>query len=501
MTLLVSDPRSENFDKPPPPKKKWIQDYLEKECNNVKENRIEDGDNPIKIEAKVQKVIDHFQDYIDETNKKHGKFTEPSSPAENKNMASMLTSNSCGVKFNNCIKELARHVPPVEAPDMSKQEIGGVVQEVISQFLNGSLADAGYRHSRKRSHRSAKSKEGKFHVHQTEPVAESRDSAEGCTPPKSIKQNPEPPLIKDENGVLNLSLPKTAARVTFSSKDDCYSTDSFHTSQASKSQEMKDLDVFARASQSCEAVSMPSYLIDTSARLPHSLAHSGLKQAVIYTNSLKHKPQALSGTLSAAVGPAIIAPPTPQKLSVIMPVPVEKLISPSINTSSYSMESILSKSPTPPNTFLHPQPSFNDMPTKKPDPKTPNKSSMAKATSPAKVSGCATISKELKSQSASKTKDESKKYSCREVHNRLEKNRRALLKKNFDELAVECELDPKKASNLTVIRSAYKYVMGLKRQERENEKELSNLVKEKIRMKQLLETLKREMPGVLPEGS
>ena len=106
-------------------------------------------------------------------------------------------------------------------------------------------------------------------------------------------------------------------------------------------------------------------------------------------------------------------------------------------------------------------------------------------------------SKQKKSSPSSKAKDETKKYSCRELHNRLEKNRRALLKQCFDGLALECELDPKKAFNLTVIRSAYKYVMGLKRRERENEKELSNLVKEKIKKKALLDTLKRQMPGVL----
>jgi len=90
--------------------------------------------------------------------------------------------------------------------------------------------------------------------------------------------------------------------------------------------------------------------------------------------------------------------------------------------------------------------------------------------------------------------------STREVHNRLEKNRRAHLKTCFDELAVECDLDPKKASNLTVIRSAYKYIMSLRRKERENERNLATLVQEKIKRQNLLEELKREFPGYKSES-
>jgi len=99
-------------------------------------------------------------------------------------------------------------------------------------------------------------------------------------------------------------------------------------------------------------------------------------------------------------------------------------------------------------------------------------------------------------------KDEIKRTSSttREVHNRLEKNRRAHLKMCFDELAAECDLDPKKASNLTVIRSAYKYIMSLRRKERENEKNLATLVQEKIKRQNLLEELKREFPGYKSES-
>lgn len=97
----------------------------------------------------------------------------------------------------------------------------------------------------------------------------------------------------------------------------------------------------------------------------------------------------------------------------------------------------------------------------------------------------------------SESKDEIKRTSSntREVHNRLEKNRRAHLKACFDELACECELDPRKASNLMVIRSAYKCIMTLRRQEREHEQTLAALVQEKIKRQSLLNELKRELPG------
>lgn len=97
--------------------------------------------------------------------------------------------------------------------------------------------------------------------------------------------------------------------------------------------------------------------------------------------------------------------------------------------------------------------------------------------------------------------DEPKRTSCsREVHNRLEKNRRAHLKKCFDDLATEVELDPKKASNLTVIRGAYKYIQVLRRKERENEHDLAHLVQSKISLKQRLEHLKSEFPGYKAES-
>jgi MAX-binding protein len=81
------------------------------------------------------------------------------------------------------------------------------------------------------------------------------------------------------------------------------------------------------------------------------------------------------------------------------------------------------------------------------------------------------------------------------MHNRLEKNRRAHLKQCFDELASECEVDARKASNLTVIKSALKYIMVLRRKEREYEKELADLVQQKIRKQQLLAQLQGSSPA------
>ena len=82
--------------------------------------------------------------------------------------------------------------------------------------------------------------------------------------------------------------------------------------------------------------------------------------------------------------------------------------------------------------------------------------------------------------------------STREVHNRLEKNRRAQLKSCFNELATECDLDPAKASNLLVIRTAYKSIMTLRREEREQERTVAALVQEKIRRQARLAELRRQ---------
>ena len=178
--------------------------------------------------------------------------------------------------------------------------------------------------------------------------------------------------------------------------------------------------------------------------------------------------------------------------TVIQPMPLERLIAPKVSVQDTKLGSR-----TTDNTSLSSNVKIGGYEA----PKLFHQPAHTKTANPS-LKSIQDLKPSLRSKSGrSKIRDEQKKSSSsnREMHNRLEKNRRALLKKCFDELALECELDPKKSSNLTVIRAAYKYVLELRRKERENEKELSNLVKDKIRKQQELEELKRNYPGVLEE--
>ena len=60
-------------------------------------------------------------------------------------------------------------------------------------------------------------------------------------------------------------------------------------------------------------------------------------------------------------------------------------------------------------------------------------------------------------------------------------------------------MDPAKASNLLVIRTAYKSIMALRREEREQERSLATLVQDKIRRQARLAELRREFAGLCPE--
>ncbi|KAJ3589743.1 hypothetical protein NHX12_010586 [Muraenolepis orangiensis] len=82
----------------------------------------------------------------------------------------------------------------------------------------------------------------------------------------------------------------------------------------------------------------------------------------------------------------------------------------------------------------------------------------------------------------------------REVHNKLEKNRRAHLKECFDTLKknVPC-VDDKKTSNLSVLRGALRYIQTLKRKEKEYEHEMERLAREKIATQQRLAELKSQL--------
>ncbi|XP_021704320.1 rho GTPase-activating protein gacF isoform X4 [Aedes aegypti] len=83
----------------------------------------------------------------------------------------------------------------------------------------------------------------------------------------------------------------------------------------------------------------------------------------------------------------------------------------------------------------------------------------------------------------------------REVHNKLEKNRRAHLKECFEQLKKQLTLQPdeKKTSNLSILHAAIRYIQVLKRKEREYEHEMERLAKEKIASQNRILVLKREI--------
>uniref|UniRef100_A0A671KDI8 Max-binding protein MNT n=1 Tax=Sinocyclocheilus anshuiensis TaxID=1608454 RepID=A0A671KDI8_9TELE len=82
----------------------------------------------------------------------------------------------------------------------------------------------------------------------------------------------------------------------------------------------------------------------------------------------------------------------------------------------------------------------------------------------------------------------------REVHNKLEKNRRAHLKECFETLKKNIpHVDEKKTSNLSVLRSALRYIQTLKRKEKDYEHEMERLAREKIALQQRLAELKNEL--------
>ncbi|XP_028322632.1 MAX network transcriptional repressor b isoform X2 [Gouania willdenowi] len=82
----------------------------------------------------------------------------------------------------------------------------------------------------------------------------------------------------------------------------------------------------------------------------------------------------------------------------------------------------------------------------------------------------------------------------REAHNKLEKDRRAHLKECFETLKKNVpNVDEKKTSNLSVLRSALRYIQTLKRKEKEYEHEMERLAREKIATQQRLAELKNEL--------
>ncbi|CRK88415.1 CLUMA_CG002184, isoform A [Clunio marinus] len=83
----------------------------------------------------------------------------------------------------------------------------------------------------------------------------------------------------------------------------------------------------------------------------------------------------------------------------------------------------------------------------------------------------------------------------REVHNKLEKNRRAHLKECFEALKKQLPITPdeKKTSNLSILGAAIRHIQFVKRKEREYEHEMERLAKEKISNQNRIIFLKREL--------
>ncbi|XP_033126647.1 uncharacterized protein LOC117124517 [Anneissia japonica] len=82
----------------------------------------------------------------------------------------------------------------------------------------------------------------------------------------------------------------------------------------------------------------------------------------------------------------------------------------------------------------------------------------------------------------------------REVHNKLEKNRRAHLKECFEGLRYQIpNMQDHKVSNLSILRGAFRFVQILKRKEKELEHELDRLVRHKIEMQGRLMRLRTDV--------
>ncbi|XP_048511786.1 probable GPI-anchored adhesin-like protein PGA18 isoform X3 [Athalia rosae] len=99
----------------------------------------------------------------------------------------------------------------------------------------------------------------------------------------------------------------------------------------------------------------------------------------------------------------------------------------------------------------------------------------------------------------------------REVHNKLEKNRRAHLKECFELLKGQLPVqDEKKSSNLSILHAAIRHIQTLRKKERDYEHEMERLAREKIAAQQRLVGLKKELAAtwdhidfntMLPESS
>jgi hypothetical protein len=554
----------------------------------------------------VQDVIDQFQDYIDVTNQRNLHSSSSNNNAvywrpdarrtavlEAEQMARLLYPAHNSRKFTEGLQRLSweqppppstafsvvvptpvaaadksvfistrpgttvaptlamtEHPPPAE--ELSKEAIGGVVQTVISQFLNGDPSDhsrlfrSSRRHKRRHRHRSSDKA--------TAAEEAVRPDREGLSTPTKCARLAGAAV--DENGVLNLSLPKAGGgggpKVTFALEDECYDEDGGTRFQFSSSWQKQDIQTATQsvvvvpsaaastlpggvelrypssqpalvvvrpgviaASPRAQVVPQATLLLPpppppaSSSCVHFSGGQGDFNAASNYLNKASDTPHPASSkpfTFSSVIRPLQAAVITSSAAAAELSSPISAVAN--VVVPSYTAESGNVRS------------SVNTARTK-----TAGKSGVANSSSGSSKTATATrrqvivkpgnSANEKVKASASSTAaaatldshnaaDESTSLSSlagsgggggtnRELHNRLEKNRRAHLKACFDELAAECELDARKASNLTVIKSALKTIMGLKRKEREHERELADLVQQKIRRQQLLAQLTEGM--------
>ncbi|XP_028400451.1 max dimerization protein 3-like [Dendronephthya gigantea] len=90
----------------------------------------------------------------------------------------------------------------------------------------------------------------------------------------------------------------------------------------------------------------------------------------------------------------------------------------------------------------------------------------------------------------------------REIHNRLEKNRRAHLKICYETLRKEIPtLEDKRTSNLNILKSALRYIQNLEKKTKEALREKEYLRKHNLSLRERLQVLRNEIKILLETGT
>ena len=487
MSVIVEDGVREEFSKPPP-KKKWLADYTHESVDDTETALMGS-----KMMSETRQFVKLLGKQSNEGLRQWKAANTPHKLTLSQNLIGGVVQGVIN-QFSNFFEndkeggEAASEEAPESAePKLSHNEITPVVQSVISQFLNGSLSESGFRRSRKRSHKHVNSRSkdksssvssGTGSVRKSSVIQFSSKSAPSISSPSAIKVRRIETMLKDDSvnndteQALNLSCPKSNPKVTFASEDNCFSSDSVHSFQKSKSMQMYREDYSRKLHESLKLISQPEQ--DDIEEAPLDLAKK--PSPVIMTPSLIRQSPTLAPRLFTSSSLPVSRQPSPVRearhdndtrphfldkaipVSIIKPKPIKPVLEPASATNQMLRD--LYSSTKGHSIFSTTGDSFKDS----------------------------------KSKALPNTESEVR-QNTREVHNRLEKNRRAHLKSCFNELASECDLDPAKASNLLVIRTAYKCIMGLRREEREQERNLAALVQEKIQRQNRLNELKRQLPG------